>query len=144
MFNILLIIISILLVNPTVSFSSDIRFSEYDFSVNGFKASFPVKPVIQKTDFKDGGYSIGYKSIVSYPPSQYSIFSSNLNKKLFDDIAIKKYLEGFVVGMTKNMNKAKIVKSTHTKYMGYPALDYAVSYVDQGNILMVRDRKSVV
>lgn len=139
MFNILLIIVGILLINPLASFASDnMHFSEYDFSVNGFKASFPSKPVIQKTDFKDGGYSTGYKSIIADPPSQYSIFVSHLNKKLFDDAAIKKYLEGFVVGMSKNMNNAKIVKSTHTKYMNYPALDYAVSYIDEGNELVIR------
>lgn len=127
------LILTVLMFTSNVAYGKpSIKFTEYSFPSNGFKAAFPTKPTSRKTDFADGGYSISQQSIYQDQPSQYSVFVSYNKKKLFDEGAKKSYLENFVKGLSKGMKNATVEKITHTKFMDYTALEYVLAYEDQG------------
>lgn len=135
----ILLIFSVLIITSNIAYGKAyIKFTEYSFPANGFKAAFPTKPTSRKTDFADGGYSISQQSIYQDQPSQYSVFVSYNKKKLFDENAKKGYLENFVKGLSKGMKNASIEKSKFTKYLDYIALEYAIAHEDQGIPLIMR------
>jgi len=131
--QVILLILSVLMFTSNVAYGkSSIKFTEYSFPSNGFKAAFPTKPTSRKTDFADGGYSVSQQSIYKGQPSQYSVFVGYNKKKLFDEGAKKNSLEGFVKGLSKGMKNASLEKSTFTKFMDYIAMEYVIEFEVQG------------
>lgn len=110
------------------------HFQKYSYPADGFEVLFPQKPLMSMSKHKgpDGGYSNSYQALVVNPFSQYSVFVSHSEKRVFDDAAIKEYLKGIVRGLLIGSEKAKLLSQKEIIFNGFAGIEYRFSSKVEG------------
>lgn len=117
-------------VSVTFAWSAELdHFRQYRYPADGFEVALPQKPLEFRTDRgPDRGHVNSYQAVVINPISQYSVFISHSPKRVFEDAAIKAYLEGIVRGLTTASNEAVLKYTRRTQFLGFSAIEYQYTH----------------